>query len=109
MKDWKTIAIAVLSMVVGFLIASGGFPQAQAQSEGRTPGVICVVGQERNGDAPIVIVDVPDQSVMVYEYSYSNNRIELTAARTFQFDKLLTDFNTEGYSVDEVRAAVVGQ
>jgi len=96
--------VALVAVAAGFVLAgSGVLRSAQAQSEGRTSGVICVVGQEVNGYAPIVLVDVPDQSIMVYEYSYGNDRIELTAARTYRFDKQMADWQTEGPTVETVR------
>ena len=89
-KGWKTVLIAVVCVAAGYLLGGGGIrSRAYGQSEGVASGVICVVGQQRAGFAPIVIVDVPDQTLLVYEYSYGNDRIELTAVRSFRFDKLL--------------------
>ena len=107
---WKTAVVAVVALAALVVLADSGLlGRAQAQSEGRTSGVICVLGQERNGSAPIVLVDVPDQAIMVYEYSYGNDRIELTAARTYRFDKQLTDFQTDGASVETVRQWVTAR
>ncbi|MHC4479457.1 MAG: hypothetical protein ACYS8K_01305 [Planctomycetota bacterium] len=109
-RDWKTILIVLLVVAVGVLLAGGGFrSRAYGQSEGRTSGVICVVGQAVNQFAPIVLVDVPDQTIMVYEYSYQNDDIELTAVRTYRYDKLLKEFHPEGASVEEVRRHVMQQ
>lgn len=107
-EDLKTGLIVVLAVVVGILLAQSGIlsSKAYAQSEGQAPGVICVLGYPVSGSAPIVLVDVPDQTIIVYEYSYGSNEIELTAARTYRFDRRLRDFNTEGPSVDEVMKAV---
>lgn len=103
-KNWQLALVALVALVAGFVLAGGGLSRVDAQSEGRTAGVICVMGEQLNGSAPLVIVDVPDQSVVIYEYDYRNDRIELTAARTYQYDKLLPNFNTEGPTVEEVRA-----
>jgi hypothetical protein len=106
-KELKIAAVVLVSMAVGFLLAGGGvLPKASGQGEGMTSGVICVVGEQYTGYAPIVVVDVPDQSVLVYEYSYSARQIRLTSARTFRFDKLLTDFQTAAPTVEEVRKRV---
>jgi len=97
----------LVSLAVGFLLAGGTLaPKAHGQSEGLTRGIICVMGQAVNQYAPIVLVDVPDQTVLVYEYSYQNDDIELTAARTFRWDKLLTELNNTGVKVEEVMRAV---
>ena len=106
-ENWKTALIVLMAVMLGCLLAEGGFLSgAHAQSEGRTAGVICVVGGAFSAQAPIVIVDVPDETILVYEYSYQSDDIELTAARTYRFDKLLTDFNSKGPSVEEVRRQV---
>ena len=97
---WKMAVVAVVALAAGLVLGGSGLlGSVQAQSEGSASGVICVMGQERNGSAPIVLVDAREQSLMVYEYSYGNDRIELTAARTYQFDKQMTDWQTEGLSV----------
>ncbi|MGD2174201.1 MAG: hypothetical protein PVJ27_02270 [Candidatus Brocadiaceae bacterium] len=106
--DWKTALIVLVAVVAGSLLAGAGFSRgAGAQSEGSAGGVICVVGQERSGYAPIVLVDVPDQTLVVYEYSYANDRIELTSVRSFSFDKRLVDWQTEPPTLDEVRNFVL--
>lgn len=110
-QDWKTALIVVLAVVVGFFLADSGIlsKKAYAQSEGQTSGVICVVGEQVNGYAPVILVDVPEQTILVYEYSYGTDRIELTAARTFRFDKKLIAYQSEGPTVEEVRQEVVRQ
>lgn len=106
-QDWKTALIVLLSVMAGFFLAgSGVLSSAYGQSEGRAGDVVCVVGQERNGFAPIVLVDLSDQTILVYEYSYANDRIELTSARTYRFDKLMTEYNIRGLTVEQVREGV---
>ncbi len=101
--DWKIALVVLAAVLAGGLLAGGGWQQgARAQSEGAAGGVICVMGQQRTGDAPIVLVDVPDQTLVVYEYSYSSDRIELTSVRSFRYDKRLRDWQTQGPSVEEV-------
>ncbi|NLW49450.1 MAG: hypothetical protein GXY85_01220 [Candidatus Brocadiaceae bacterium] len=107
--SWKTAVVAVVGVAAGLALAGSGLMgSAQAQSEGAAGGMICVVGQELQGTAPIVLVDVRDQSLLVYEYSYYNDRISLTSARTFRFDKQLTEYQTSGPNVDLVRQWATG-
>jgi hypothetical protein len=108
-RNWRTLAVAAVAFAVGVGIAGGGLlRRAEAQSEGQTTGVICVVGSPSAQIAPIVIVDVPDQTMVVYKFDYRSNQVELSSARTYRFDKLLQDYNTRGVSVEEVRRAVTG-
>jgi hypothetical protein len=108
-ENWKTAAIVLLAVALGVLLGGRRLTnQADAQSEGSAGGVICVMGEVAGNDAPIILVDVPDQSIMVYEYSYSGDTIELTSARTYRWDKRLTEFQTDGPTVDEVRAYIEG-
>lgn len=109
-RNWRTLAVAAVAFAVGLLVAGGGLlSRAEAQSEGRTTGVIGLVGSPSAQIAPIVLIDVPDETIIVYSYDYRSNRIELTGARTYRFDKLLQDFNIRGVTVEEVRRAVSQQ
>jgi hypothetical protein len=109
-RNWRTVAVAALAFGVGVLVAGGGLlRRAEAQSEGQTSGVICVVGAPSAQIAPIVLVDVPDQTMVVYRFDYRSDQIELSSARSYRFDKLLQDFNTKGATVEDVRRAVTGQ
>ena len=102
-KGWKIALIVLASLAVGYLLAGGGILQrVHGASEGRTTGVICVIGSPVNQYAPIVLVDIPNETLLVYEYSYQNDEIELTSARTYRFDKLLREYQIEGETVDAV-------
>jgi predicted transcriptional regulator YdeE len=87
-------------------VLAGAGTRVHGQSEGRTTGVICVVGAERNQLAPIVVLDVPEQTFIVYEYDYTAEALKLTAVRTYRYDRLLREFGTKGVSVDQVRQEV---
>ncbi len=101
---WRTAVLVLLAAAVGALLAvAARLPLAEAQSEGSASGVICVVGPERAGDAPVFVVDVPEQTVVAYTYSYSSQELELTSVRTFRYDKRLLDWQTKSPSVGEIR------
>jgi hypothetical protein len=109
-REWKTALVVLAAVAVGVLLGgSGVISRAYAVSTGQSSGVVALLGDERSGAAPIILVDIPDETVIAYEYSYSNNEIELTSARTFRYDKLLTDWQSSGPSVDEVRSFVSKQ
>ncbi|MCD6417044.1 MAG: hypothetical protein J7M08_10190 [Planctomycetes bacterium] len=109
-NEWRMAVVVLVAIAAGALLGRGGGPTpAQAQIAGSARGVICVLGQERNGYAPIVLVDQPDQTFLVYKYSYMSGRVELTSVRTFQFDQRLGDWNTDGPSVDDIRQYLSNQ
>jgi hypothetical protein len=106
-KELKLIAVVLVAAAAGYLLAGGGGPsKAYGQSGGMTSGVICVVGDVYAAYAPIVLVSVPDQSVVVYEYSYQGRQIRLAGARTYQYDKLLQDFQNLPPTVEQVKDAL---
>ena len=106
-KGWKLALVVLACLAVGYMLAGGGVLQrVHGASEGRTTGVICVVGDAVNQRAPIVLVDIPNETIIVYEYSYQNDEIELTSARTYRFDKLLKEYQIKGESVEAVRRFV---
>ncbi len=105
--NWKTAVIVLLAVALGVVLGGGGLlERADAQTQGAAGGVIAVMGEQLRGDAPLVLVDTREESIMVYDYSYSRNTIELTSARTYRWEKRLSDWQTRGPSVEEVRRAV---
>ena len=103
-RTWKTALVVLAAVATGVLISNSGIlPRAQGIAEGQSGGVICLIGEQFSQDAPIILVSVPDQTVLIYNYNYSNRDIRLSSARTFKFDKLLTDWQTKGPTVEEVR------
>jgi hypothetical protein len=106
-REWKVAFLVLLSVVAGVLLAGRGvLPAARGQSEGRAGNLICVLGENLRGYAPIVLVDGQERTILVYEYSYGDDRIELTSARTFEFDRLIKEYNVEGLSVGQVQSEV---
>jgi len=110
-QDVKMALMVLLGMAAGALLVQSGllFPKAYAQSEGRAGNVICVVGEESNQYAPVVLVDTLDQTIMVYRYSYSDYEIKLTAVRTYQWDKKLVEWPEVRPTVQQVRQQVLAQ
>jgi hypothetical protein len=104
-RSWKVALVVLAAVAVGVLIGGRGLlPRAQAISEGQSGGVIALVGDiSQNFDAPVVVISVPDQTIMVYNYSYNNRTLKLTSARTYRFDKSLIEYKNEPPSVPDVR------
>ena len=99
----QTVVLAVVMFLLGYAMAHSILPRAQAQSAAGGGSVAVVMGLERNGYAPIVVVDSVEQSLLVYEYSYGGRNISLESARTYRFDKLLPEFKNREPSVRQVQ------
>ena len=110
-QDVKTALMVLLGVVAGALLVQSGLlaPKAMAQSEGRSGGIICVIGTESNTYAPIVVLDTLDQVMMVYRYSYTDYEVKLTAVRTYQWDKRLVEWPEGRPSVQQVRQQVLAR
>ena len=105
MKDrWHIAALLLMALICGYVVGRGGLaPGAQAQSESAAGRVAVVIGQERNGRAPIVLVDSLEQSIVVYEWSYASRNIQLKSARTYRHDKLLQELDNAPPSVRDIQ------
>ncbi len=102
-NEWKVALIVLAALLVGAVLAGGGRAGgALAQSEGSAGNLICVMGSPFSNEAPIVLVDVLEQTLLVYRYRYSNSKIELRSVRSFRHDRGLRDWNTDGVTVNEV-------
>ncbi len=103
-RSWKVALVVLAALATGALIGGRGLPLAQGIGEGQSGGVIALIGDmSPNYETPVVVISVPDQTVLAYLYSYNNRTIRLTSARTYAYDKRLTDWKTEGPTVQEVR------
>ena len=110
-KNWQSSAILVLvALGVGYMLGRGAMmPGAHAQGESRAGNVALVIGPERNGEAPIVLVDALESSLMVYEYDYRDRGLTFRSARTFRYDRQLIEFNNDDPSVQTVRTQIQKQ
>ena len=103
-EKWQTAVLLLAAVLLGCILGQSGiFPRAQAQVEAGAGRVAVVMGSERQGYAPIVLVDTLEQTVVVYEYSYGARRLALESARSYRFDKQLTDFKTGEPSLRQVQ------
>lgn len=101
---WKLACLLFAGIAFGaFMSRHVSMPQAHAQADGRAGNVVIVVGQETARKLPIVLMDASEQTLLVYEYDLTGEDLELMAARTFRFDRLLTQFNVDGVTVQDVQ------
>jgi len=96
---WVITALAALVGALGALLAREYLSKAGpriAFAEEAGGGVtanymIAMLGMTVNDATPIVLVDTKAQTLLVYEYMVSTKRAYLRCARTYAFDKDLTE------------------
>jgi hypothetical protein len=104
---WTVSCLILAGIALGAVLSGRlSLPQADAQGAGRAGEVVVVVGTEVSRELPIILVDSSEQTLLVYQYDYSGEDLELMSARTFRFDRLLTQFNNDGVTVDDVRREI---
>ena len=110
-RNWQNGAILVLvALGVGYMLGRGVMmPGAHAQGESRAGNVALVMGPERNGEAPVIVVDALESSLLIYEYDYRDGALNLQSARTFRYDRQLIEFNNDDPSVQAVRTQIQKQ
>jgi len=101
-SELKVGLFLLTAVVIGVVLGGTVRDAAQAATEGQAGSIIALVGDERNNYMPVVLVDVRDQTLVIYEYNYGSGDLKLQSARSFRADKMLRDFNTDGPTVDEV-------
>jgi len=106
----RLLSVLALALAVLFGCLIGGnnfFSRAEAQvAGGQAGGVICVVGEQYQGYLPIVLVDTREQRLLVYEYYYPGNSIELQACRPYMFDRVMPPYHNRGITVNDVKGGI---
>ena len=99
-QRWKITCLILAGIALGAVLSRrAALPRAEAQGDGSAGNIVVVI-------VPIVLVDAAEQTILIYQYDYSGEDLEFMAARTFRFDRLLTEFNIDGVSVDDVRREI---
>ena len=108
-KRWFVPAIIVLALICFFgIIANMGKPSgvnAQLKTFGEDRITVFPVQLERN-TAGIVMVDKVDQTLWIYRINNSgpaHNRLELLAARSWKYDRLLQQYNSAEPKPEQIR------
>ena len=110
---WFVVLVsAVVGGAVGVLLEGReASAQAAGPSEGRAGHVIALTGAVTRSEQALYVVDTREQTVRVYEYGLGKSGLELSATRTFKYDKRLAEFDVEltggqGPSVQRVRKMI---
>ena len=108
-KRWLLPAFIVLGMLCLFFVGSklGSPADAQAELQTGTEGGILVIPVQIERDSyGLAMVDTVGQTVWIYELKSrgpARNRLRLLAARSWRYDRLLQQYNTDEPKPEQVR------
>jgi hypothetical protein len=93
------VMVVVLAAVAGGLLSqlllSARDACAQQRAAVRAETVFVAAGQISDETYGLYLVDYENETICVYEYVPQDRRLRLRAARTYQFDAQLDEYNTD--------------
>jgi len=116
LRRWVLIAILTIASVL-LLLVFGFFSFSPEYADAQTPGIAgnhdihtvpVRLGRESYG---IAMVDTTAQTIWLYRINNrgsSHKRLELIAARSWKYDKLLQEFNSADPSPEQVKILLQG-
>jgi len=108
-KRWLLPALIVVGVLCIFFIGgkSGSPTNAQADLQAVTEGRILVIPVQIGRDSyGLAMVDTVGETLWIYELSSrgpTHKRLELLAARSWRYDRLLQQYNTAEPKPEQVR------
>ncbi|MHC4790594.1 MAG: hypothetical protein ACYS8Y_04000 [Planctomycetota bacterium] len=108
-KRWLLPVLVILAGMCVYFICSrlGSPPDALAQLRtGEENGILVVPIQTERDRYGLAIVDTIGETLWIYEISTrgpAHNRLKLLAARSWQYDKLLQQYNTAEPKPEQVK------
>jgi len=97
---WWVIAICLAVIATALIVRPGGGPFALPSAYADTPmagarGIFAFTGQIDTNRYGLFMMDVDTRNVWCYEYLPSARTMKLVFARSFDFDRYLSDFNLD--------------
>ena len=107
---WVWLAPALLAVIAGAAVLDVAFadtdgPLKQARENTR---MLAVSGKLTADTHGMFLVDLDNQTIVVYQYVSGRRRLKMAAARTFAMDRRLKEYNT-GPSLDEIQKMLARQ
>jgi len=91
-NTWLLVVIVgLLGIIVGMLMDGR---EVVAQGDGAAAHIVGLVGEKEGNEQAVYLIDAREQTLLVYEYGLGRSGLNLVAARNFQYDKLLEDWDT---------------
>ena len=88
------VIAACLMIEVGASVASGRVGQRGDSAAGNST-TLAVSGQISRDSYGLYLVDLKNRTITIYQYIPSKHSLHLLAARTFEFDVQLDEYNTD--------------
>jgi len=106
----KWLVVILLGLIAGCLLvelgATVGTASAQVSSGQPTMGITAVAGQITNDSYGIYLIDVENATIAVYQWLPNVRKLRLMAARNYEFDLQLDEFNSDDPSPREIKQLV---
>lgn len=84
------LLVGVLFVAVVWTCLVGS--RAAAQEAGAERFTMAVVGYWRDNAEPVFVIDTRKQTIAVYEFESEEDVLNLTAVRTYEYDRKLVEF-----------------
>ena len=105
----KKLTLALLS-VLGFLVAVQIGLTLLEESVHAQFGfdryMIVVNGTWYDNEEPIFVINTREQVICVYEYNSEEDKMGLVAVRSYQWDRVIREFNNNPPTVQSIRSTV---
>ena len=104
----------LLAVIATALIVRTPGPMMVQPAFGDSPmvgarGIFAFTGQLDKNSYGLFMMDVDNRTVWCYQYLPSTRKLKLVAARSFDYDRYLRDYNNETPSQEEVKGLVDDQ
>lgn len=108
------IIALLLAVIATTLLVRGSGQTMLAPAFGDSPmvgarGIFAFTGQLDKNSYGLFMMDVDNRTVWCYQYLTGRRKLQLVAARSFDFDRYLEDYNLDGPTKDEVKALLDDQ
>jgi len=88
------------------VVLTAGEAEAASVSGAGKDNVFVVAGQISRETYGLYLVDYNNKTICVYQYTSGNRKLQLVAARTYEFDVKLDSYNSSDPLPGEVRELV---
>ncbi len=111
----KWLAVGLLALAAACLLVGIGMQGAAADEppgavgEGAAGSIVVVAGQITKDTYGLYLVDREHGTICMYEWLPRTRKLRLAAARTYLFDRLLEDYNSDEPSPRDVKKLVAQQ